>query len=328
MSLNTVDYIKENKEKFKIALETGNKDLFKTLPKSDLHIHSTRGCNRNVFEKMYNCTFPEVPRFKSLQEMDDWYNKNIDSYAKDFSGYMIRMRELIKGFKEENVTVAAPIYCLKMAKYFENDIEKYLNNLVTMFKQYAPETLILPEFEVCRGEDPDEVLKKLEEVEKYKFYKSIDIRGDETLGIKQYSEVYKKAKEMGLILKAHAGEFTDVSSIDEAIEYLDLDCITHGLSLIESNELMKYVSDNEIMVNCCPSSNYLLYRVKSYEKHPIKEFLRNGIICTINTDDELIFNNTINDEYFNLYNSGCLTAEELYEINQNGITKCLNKRRR
>lgn len=319
---------KELKKEFITALENNDRKKFNSLPKSDLHIHSTRGCNRNVFENIYNCSFPKVPKFKTLQEMDDWYNQYIDSYAKDYSGYTIRMRELIKGFDKETVTVAAPIYCLKMAKYFDYNIEDYLNYLKALFEKYAPNTLILPEFEVCRGEDPDEVLRKLEEVEKYNFYKSIDLRGDETLGTKQYSEVYKKAKDMGLVLKAHTGEFTPVSNIDEALEYLDLDCITHGLSLTESKELMKYVRDNEIMVNCCPSSNYLLSRVDSYEKHPIREFMRNGIICTINTDDELIFNNTINDEYFNLFNNKCLTSEELYEVNQNGLTKYLSKRRR
>ena len=81
------------------------------------------------------------------------------------------------------------------------------------------------------------------------------------------------------------------------------------------------------MINCCPSSNYYLSRVDSYKNHPIKDFVRNGIICTINTDDQLIFNQSINEEYLNLFNSGCLTGDELYQVKQDGLEKCLKKRR-
>ena len=194
-----------------------------------------------------------------------------------------------------------------------------------LIKEY--DTKILPEFSIHRGESIEKVLDDLERIKEYDFYKSVCLQGDEKLGSKQYEPVYKKAKELGLILKAHVGEFTDVSNIEEALEYLDLDCIIHGLSLTQSKELMDYVRNHEIMINCCPSSNYYLSRIKDYNSHPIKEFVRNGIICTLNTDDPLIFNKEIVDEYLELYNNGVLTPEELYEVNQNGINKCLNKRR-
>lgn len=324
------DYIvsKDGKKLFKKALEDGDRSLFSLLPKSDLHIHSSRGCSRKVFEGIFWKKFPDVPRFKSLEEMNKWYDETIDEYAKGQFGHEVRIRSMLKGFDNNSVVVASPIFCLRMKKYFDDSIYNYFHRLNADFELFAPNTKIYPEFEVCRGEDPEKVLKDLEEVCKFNFYKSIDLRGDENLGVKQYRDVYKKAHDMGLVLKAHVGEFGDASKIEEALEYLDLDCITHGNSLVESNDLMNYVRDNEIMVNCCPSSNYYLSRIDDYKNHPINKFVDKGIICSINTDDELIFNQSINDEYFNLYNSGCLGADELYEVNQNGINKCLSKRRR
>lgn len=323
------EYIIEHTEKevFTKALQEHDIGVLRVLPKSDLHIHSTRGCSRKIFEEMYRVKFPDVPRFNSLKEMDDWYNTYIDHYAKDYFGFDIRMKAMLNGFERESVTVASPIYCLKMSKYFKYDYQSYINYLKKDILLFAPHTEILPEFEITRGEDPDKVLDDLEKVIPYDFYKSIDIKGDENLGTKQYEKVYKKAKELGLVLKAHIGEFGGIEKIDEALEYLNLDCITHAIKLTESKDMMNYVRDKEIMINCCPSSNYHLSRVDSYTNHPIKEFVRNGIICSINTDDELIFNQSINDEYLNLYESGCLTADELYEVKENGLKKCLNKRR-
>lgn len=312
---------------FKKALETNDRTTFDLLPKADLHIHGTRGCNREIFEYINHCKFPDVPRFKSLQEMDEWYNNTIDKYAKGKSGLAIRYTAMFNDFENQSITVAAPMLCLNMAKYFDNDIDMYIKFIKMLIKTHAPNTTILPEFSVHRGEEAEKVLENLERIKEYDFYKSICLQGDEKLGTKQYESVYKKAKEMGLILKAHVGEFTDASYIEEALEYLDLDCIIHGISLTESDDLMNYVRDHQIMINCCPSSNYYLSRIEDYKSHPIKEFVRKGIVCSLNTDDPLIFNNKLIDEYFELFNNEVLTSSELYEVNQNGLQKSLNKRR-
>ncbi len=49
----------------------------------------------------------------------------------------------------------------------------------------------------------------------------------------------------------------------------------------------------------------------SYKQHPIRKLYDAGIPVTISTDDMLIFNNSISQEYMNLYDSGLMTAEEL-----------------
>ena len=309
------------------ALEKDNRELFNSLPKSDLHIHGTRGCNRKTIENMNNTKFEEVPRFKDLEEMNSWYDKTINEYVKGKDGLILRYKAMFNDFENQSIIVASPILCLDMAKYFNNDIDLYIKTIKELIAIYSPNTKILPEFSITRGEEVEKVLENLERIKEYDFYKSICLQGDEKLGSKQYEPVYKKARELGLILKAHVGEFTDASSIEEALEYLNLDCIIHGLSLIESKELMDYVRNHEIVINCCPSSNYYLSRIKDYKSHPIKEFVRNGIICTINTDDPLIFNKRIIDEYYEIFKNEVLTSEELYEVNQNGINKCLSKRR-
>ena len=42
---------------------------------------------------------------------------------------------------------------------------------------------------------------------------------------------------------------------------------------------------------------------------------------TINSDDVLIFDSNVSKEYLRLFQSGCLSAEELDDIRMNGLVK-------
>ena len=55
------------------------------------------------------------------------------------------------------------------------------------------------------------------------------------------------------------------------------------------------------------------------KSHPIAELYRNGVDVTINSDDVLIFDSDVSKEYLRMYQSGCLTAEELDDIRKNGL---------
>ena len=48
--------------------------------------------------------------------------------------------------------------------------------------------------------------------------------------------------------------------------------------------------------------------------HPIGKLYRSGVDVTINSDDVLIFDSDVSKEYLRLYESQCLTAEELENI--------------
>ena len=54
-------------------------------------------------------------------------------------------------------------------------------------------------------------------------------------------------------------------------------------------------------------------------EHPIVKLYRSGIDVTINSDDVLIFDSDVSNEYLQLYEVQCLTAEELENIRKNGL---------
>jgi adenosine deaminase len=63
----------------------------------------------------------------------------------------------------------------------------------------------------------------------------------------------------------------------------------------------------------------MLGYANSYAEHPIKILVENGVPVTINTDDLLIFDSSVDQEYLRLYEAGTLTAEELDQIRCRGI---------
>lgn len=308
-----------NKIEFYDALKNKDINKMRLIPKTDLHNHSARGANRNYFEKKCNVQFPNVPKFTSIQEMDDWYDQTIGIYCSGGEGFKERIKGLFIQANNDNIIDFSPSFCFGMKKHFNNNFEEYFDFLKNIQLRYAPKVNFIPEISIYRNLDSEITFKDFEECLKYNFFKSIDLIGDENLGVDMYVDLYKLAKKHGLILKAHVGEFEGADYIEDAIEKLNLDVINHGINCVKSKNLMNEIAKRKIVCNICPTSNVFLSRVDSYKNHPIKEMVDNDIICTLNTDDMIIFNQSVSDEFLNLYNNGVLGAEELYQIKENGF---------
>ena len=137
--------------------------------------------------------------------------------------------------------------------------------------------------------------------------------------IENFKSIYHRAKSEGLKLKAHVGEWGTAADVRKAVECLELDEVQHGIAAVEDSNVVRFLVDNKIRLNITPTSNYLLGRVKDLKSHPIAELYRNGVDVTINSDDVLIFDSDVSKEYLRLYQSGCLSAEELEDIRRNGL---------
>ena len=79
------------------------------------------------------------------------------------------------------------------------------------------------------------------------------------------------------------------------------------------------MSDNKIQLNICPTSNLLLGRVELISKHPIRKLFDNDIKVTINSDDVLMFDNPVSEEYMKVYTLKVFDGSELDIIRVNGF---------
>jgi adenosine deaminase len=74
--------------------------------------------------------------------------------------------------------------------------------------------------------------------------------------------------------------------------------IGHGCRLREDGDLLHYVTDHRIPLECCPSSNVQTGAVKDLASHPLKLYFDLGVRVTINTDNRLITDTSVSKELF------------------------------
>ncbi|NIW09425.1 MAG: adenosine deaminase, partial [Gammaproteobacteria bacterium] len=95
---------------------------------------------------------------------------------------------------------------------------------------------------------------------------------------------------MSLHLVAHAGEAAGPESIWDAINYLKVERIGHGVTASRDPELIDCLLKRDITIEMCPTSNLRTGVVPSLQKHPIRTFFDRCIKVTVNTDDPSMFN--------------------------------------
>jgi len=149
---------------------------------------------------------------------------------------------------------------------------------------------------------------------------SIDIGGsEEKFPPKPFAPVYQRAREMGLHLAVHAGEAAGPESIWEAVRYLDVEHIGHGVTAGSDPRLMGYLRERGIVIEMCPISNVRTGVVSSLESHPIKTFLDRGLKVTVNSDDPTMFGTDMNNEYLQLHRKLGFAIFELFKLSLNAV---------
>lgn len=149
---------------------------------------------------------------------------------------------------------------------------------------------------------------------------SIDIGGSEQkFPPKPFARAYRRAKEMGLHLVAHAGEAAGPESIWDAIDYLNVERIGHGVTAAQDSELIDHILEQGVTIEMCPTSNLKTGVVQSLQEHPIRAFFDKRISVTVNTDDPSMFNTDMNNEYLQLHRKLDFSVSELFQLTINAL---------
>ncbi len=127
------------------------------------------------------------------------------------------------------------------------------------------------------------------------------IAGDERAGhLKDFTYAFDMAREAGLKLTAHAGEWNGPDEVRAALEHLQVARIGHGVRAIEDAELVAHLAATDVVLEVCPGSNIALGVYGSLKAHPIAKLRAAGVKVTVSTDDPPYFHTTMTDEFNNL----------------------------
>ncbi|XP_025023620.1 adenosine deaminase, partial [Python bivittatus] len=150
---------------------------------------------------------------------------------------------------------------------------------------------------------------------------AIDLAGDESIIAEtcpEHRKAYEEAEKCGIHRTVHAGEVGKPQVIQEAVNILKAERIGHGYHIFDDEQLYKQLLKQNIHFELCPWSSYLTGACKTtFCNHPVIRFMKDGANYSLNTDDPLIFNSTIDTDYRIARDSMNFTEEEFKRLNIN-----------
>ncbi len=159
-----------------------------------------------------------------------------------------------------------------------------LRAIVTPIRHFGPEKA--REVAICAAETAG------------RFVTGFGIAGDEkVLEPADYLWSFDCAREAGLGLTAHAGEWRGPDHIRATLAALRPSRIGHGVRAIEDLALVDELAERGTVLEVCPGSNIALGLYPDWRSHPIGQLHHRGVKVTVSTDDPPFFHTTMTREW-------------------------------
>jgi hypothetical protein len=256
-----------------------------------------------------------------MAEMHAWVEDRLGSV---FNGPNGRLRAFEAAFVQARydgvarLEIGEDVWAITL---FDDDAAKLTRELVGVHERVARDIEWLPQLGLSRHCPVGALTRWLGPFLELGTYRTLDLSGDESAQpIERFRPLYRMAKDKGLRLKAHVGEWGSPDDVWRAVEELELNEVQHGIAAADSPAVMRMLADNHIRLNVCPTSNVMLGRVERLETHPIRQLHDAGVKVTVNTDDVLVFGNGVSEEFLSLYQAKVFNADELDAIRRTGLS--------
>ncbi|MBV2358713.1 adenosine deaminase [Thalassococcus sp. CAU 1522] len=281
------------------------------LPKAELHLHVEgaappafiRGLAKEksvnlsgVFREDGSYAFRDFVHFLSVYEAATSVLKTPEDYAR-----------LTRAVLEESAandviyceTFLSPDFCgggdvsawqdylhaiRETAEAAERDLGITLRGIVTCIRHFGPDKAKLAA--LCAAETAGDWLV------------GFGMAGDENKGRQRdFAYSFDMAREAGLRLTSHAGEWRGPSEVREAVEDLGVERIGHGVRAVGDPAVVEMLAERGIVLETCPGSNVVLGVYPRLADHPVQRLREAGVKVTVSTDDPPFFHTTMRREY-------------------------------
>jgi len=305
--------------------------FIRTLPKAELHLHLEGSIEPSTLVELRQRHAMEGA---SLAAVEQLYN------YKDFAGFLtafkdvtghLRMPEdyelityrLMERLKSQNVLHAEVIVsvgvCLWRKQDFAAIFECLERGRQRGEKDFSVSLVWI--FDAVRQFGAEKAQSVLDLAIQFhdRNVVAFGIGGDERAGPPEwFAGAYARGAEHGLHLTAHAGESSGPESIWGALN-LKAERIAHGLTAAQDPELIEELTERQVPIEICVTSNLRTGCCTELAQHPVRRYFDQGLMLTLNSDDPAMFRTSLSEEYALVQEAFGFTDEHLRELARNSF---------
>ncbi|MBI2389019.1 MAG: adenosine deaminase [Deltaproteobacteria bacterium] len=303
------------------------------LPKTDLHVHLDGSLRLETILELADKGGIELPAsdpdgLRRAMHLGENCGSLVE-YLKAFDVTLRVMQtedsltriayELAEDAAKENVRYMevryAPMLHTQRGLKLTSVIEAVLGGLRAAQKDFGIESNII----VCgiRNISPE---SSLEMAELAVAYKNRGVVGFDLAGAeydhpaKHHRAAFQLVRDNNINTTIHAGEAYGPESIEQALHVCGAHRIGHGCRLREDGDLLHYVNDHRIPLECCPSSNVQTGAIRDLRSHPIRLYADLGLRVTVNTDNRLVTDTTVSKELWLCHTEMGFSLNDLKQV--------------
>jgi len=312
--------------------------VFERLPKTDLHVHLDGSMRLETVldlaaEQSVKLPAKDVDGLRKAMRIGENTGSLVE-YLKAFDITLSVLQtqdalyraayELAADAAAENVRYMevryAPLLHTRQGLRLTQVVETVLKGLHAAELEHG----IVSRLIICgiRNISPDSSLEMAELVVAYKNRGVVgfDLAGaEDDHPAKDHKEAFDLVRKNNINVTIHAGEAYGPASIAQALHDCGAHRIGHGCRLREDGDLLHYVVDHRIPLECCPSSNVQTGAVDSLARHPVRLYYNLGSRVTANTDNRLITDTTVSKELWLMHSEMGFSLADIKQVILNGF---------
>lgn len=300
------------------------------LPKAELHLHLEGSIDPATLlelrrEHGKESTLADVERLYQYADFRGFLMafKDVTEDLQEPADYELITYRLMEKLKAENVVHAEVYVSVGVCLWRKQDFGAIFDGLEQgrVRGEHDFGVSLLWMFDAVRQFGPEKARQVAELAVRYKRRSVVGfgIGGDERQAAPElFRDVYVYAAENGLRMTAHAGESAGPESIWGAIN-LRAERIGHGLTAWQDPELVEELSQRQVPIEICLTSNLRTGCCQSLADHPVRSYFDHGLMITLNTDDPAMFGTSLNREFQLAQDAFEFTDEHLRELARNSF---------
>ena len=324
-------------------------ELINSLPKVLLHDHLDGGLRpKTIIELAEKQKYKDLP-YTDVEELTNWFHsaansKSLVEYLKGFQhtcGVMQTKEalervayEMLEDMKNDGVcyveTRFAPVFHTNKGLHMDDVVKAVLNGLERGKKEFGVGYGLI----LCGMRDMKNTLDIAELAVNFRGHGVVgfDLAGEEGgYPPKKHVDAFHYIQRENFNITVHAGEAFGKESIWQAIQWCGAHRIGHATHLLEDiilddngevvgfGDLAQYILDKRIPLEICLLSNLHTGAVKRLEDHPFGILFKEKFRVTLNTDDRLMSNTSMTNEFLLAIKYFGLKLDDLEKITINSM---------